>query len=181
MRTTTRAQSAFARAATTTTKARDGWAATTSRSREVKRAATRNVAALRVESGVRGDDAASPEWVEGMVTFWLDEEWERGAAINADIGRAAAESYAKCVERAARVEAETGEVDDEAFQRMVMTLANDLLAFDFTDSFVSAFEVANKVIEMLMLRQGVDVCCVSEEDLTREERYLAWLDSGGSR
>ena len=135
--------------------------------------------ALRVEGDAA--DAASPEWVSGMVTFWLDEEWERGAAINADIGRAAAESYAKCVESRARLEAETGEVDDEAFQRMVMALASDLLAFDFNDSFVSAFEVANKVIEMLMLRQGVDVCCVSEEDLTREDRYLAWLEAGGSR
>lgn len=136
--------------------------------------------ALRVEGGAAAGDV-DPSWVEGMVTFWLDEEWERGAVINADIGRAAAESYAKCVESRARVEAETGEVDDEAFQQMVMTLASDLLAFDFNDSFVSAFEVANKVIEMLMLRQGVDVCCVSEEDLTREDRYLAWLDAGGSR
>ena len=51
------------------------------------------------------------------------------------------------------------------------------MAFDFSDSFVSAFEVANKVIEMLMLRAGSEVCCVSEEDITREARYLASLET----
>jgi hypothetical protein len=42
---------------------------------------------------------------------------------------------------------------------------------------VSAFEVANKVIEMLMLRAGVDVCCVGEDDITRAARYEATLES----
>ena len=37
---------------------------------------------------------------------------------------------------------------------------------------MSAFEVSNKVIEMLMLRAGIDVCCVGEEDVTRADRLV---------
>jgi hypothetical protein len=69
------------------------------------------------------------------------------------------------------------EGEDEVLQRLVMALAADLADFDFADSFVSAFEVANKVIEMLMLRAGVDVCCVGEDDITRAARYEATLES----
>ena len=73
------------------------------------------------------------------------------------------------------------EGEDEVLQRLVMALAADLMDFDFTDSFVSAFEVANKVIEMLMLRAGADVCCVSEDDITRAERYEATLSADARR
>ena len=119
----------------------------------------------------RGSVDADQAWVAGMVRFWLDEEWERGATINRDIGVAAGASYARCVAQMAR------EGEDEVLQRLVMALAADLADFDFADSFVSAFEVANKVIEMLMLRAGVDVCCVGEDDITRAARYEATLES----
>ena len=65
--------------------------------------------------------------------------------------------------------------EEEPLQRLVFGLAEDLLSFDFSETFVSAFEVSNKVIEMLMLRAGIDVCCVGEEDVTRADRYEASL------
>lgn len=118
------------------------------------------------------DIDADAAFVAGMVRFWLDEEWQFGAQINEDIGQAAGKAYAD----AQRAMAAEGD-EEEVLQRLVMSIAGDLMAFDFSDSFVSAFEVANKVIEMLMLRAGSEVCCVSEEDITREARYLASLET----
>jgi hypothetical protein len=50
-------------------------------------------------------------------------------------------------------------------------------------AFTSAFEVGNKVSELLMLRQGCDVCCTSEEDKARFVRVdaamSAMMGSGG--
>jgi len=119
-------------------------------------------------------DGVDGAWISGMVRFWLDEEWERGAVINRAIGDAVASSYE------ARVEAMDVATESEPMQKLVFGMAEDLLTFDFSDSFVSAFEVSNKVIEMLMLRAGVDVCCVSEEDLTRAERYEESLRAGST-
>lgn len=145
------------------------------RARRPRRRARRGDAARRASTlfgdETRGSVDADETWVAGMVQFWLDEEWERGATINRDIGVAAGASYARCKAQMAR------EGEDEVLQRLVMALAADLMDFDFTDSFVSAFEVANKVIEMLMLRAGADVCCVSEDDITRAERYEATASS----
>jgi hypothetical protein len=39
-------------------------------------------------------------------------------------------------------------------------------------------QVANKVVEMLMMRSGIDVCCTSDEDVQRLER-LSSTDSTG--
>jgi hypothetical protein len=36
-------------------------------------------------------------------------------------------------------------------------------------------QVSNKVVELLMLRDGVDVCCTSEEDKTLLDRYSKHL------
>ena len=113
-------------------------------------------------------DGVDPRWIAGMVRFWLDEEWERGATVNARVGDAVAASFA------ARVDAMDAR-EEEPLQRLVFGLAEDLLSFDFSDTFVSAFEVSNKVIEMLMLRAGIDVCCVGEEDVMRADRYEASL------
>lgn len=35
---------------------------------------------------------------------------------------------------------------------------------------LSYAQVANKVVEMLMMRSGIDVCCTSDEDVQRLER-----------
>lgn len=81
---------------------------------------------------------------------------------------------------------------------LVLAMAGELLSFDFHDSFTSAFEVSNKasmaagctpwagrasrtlsysqVVELLMMRSGIDVCCQSPEDKSALDR----LGSGGS-
>lgn len=162
--TPTNATRAMIRRASRPRRACPSRATTTTRARSLADDARAQGAAL---------DGVDGAWISGMVTFWLDEEWERGAVINRAIGDAVASSYAS------RVEAM--DVDEsEPMQKLVFGMAEDLLTFDFSDSFVSAFEVSNKVIEMLMLRAGVDVCCVSEEDLTRAERYEESLRAGST-
>ena len=139
-----------------------------SRSRSRSRASRRASLADDARAQSAALDGVDPRWIAGMVRFWLDEEWERGATVNARVGDAVAASFA------ARVDAMDAR-EEEPLQRLVFGLAEDLLAFDFSDTFVSAFEVSNKVIEMLMLRAGIDVCCVGEEDVTRADRYEASL------
>ena len=139
-----------------------------SRSRSRSRASRRASLADDARAQSAALDGVDPRWIAGMVRFWLDEEWERGATVNARVGDAVAASFA------ARVDAMDAR-QEEPLQRLVFGLAEDLLAFDFSDTFVSAFEVSNKVIEMLMLRAGIDVCCVGEEDVTRADRYEASL------
>ena len=139
-----------------------------SRSRSRSRASRRASLADDARAQSAALDGVDPRWIAGMVRFWLDEEWERGATVNARVGDAVAASFA------ARVDAMDAR-EEEPLQRLVFGLAEDLLSFDFSETFVSAFEVSNKVIEMLMLRAGIDVCCVGEEDVTRADRYEASL------
>lgn len=40
-------------------------------------------------------------------------------------------------------------------------------------------QVSNKAVEILMLRQGFDVCCVSEQDRSRAQRYEALQRAAG--
>jgi hypothetical protein len=54
---------------------------------------------------------------------------------------------------------------------LVLGLSNELLSFNYRETFVNAFEVANKVVEMLMMRGGVDVCCTTDEDAARLARF----------
>lgn len=37
-------------------------------------------------------------------------------------------------------------------------------------SWLLDVQVANKVVEMLMMRSGIDVCCTSDDDVQRMER-----------
>jgi len=39
-------------------------------------------------------------------------------------------------------------------------------------------QVANKVVEMLMMRSGIDVCCTSDEDVQRMERFSSSSSDG---
>lgn len=39
------------------------------------------------------------------------------------------------------------------------------------ETFVNAFEVSNKVVELLMLRAGCEVCCTSPQDRSAIQRY----------
>jgi hypothetical protein len=52
---------------------------------------------------------------------------------------------------------------------VLLSLSTELMSFNFFDTFVGPFDVANKVIEMVMLRMGIDVCCVS---MAERERVL---------
>lgn len=40
-----------------------------------------------------------------------------------------------------------------------------------TGLFAGPFDVANKVVEFLMLRDGIDVCCTSDDDISLLRRY----------
>lgn len=56
---------------------------------------------------------------------------------------------------------------------LVLGLATELLGgFDFHPTFTSAFEVSNKVVELLMLRGGCVVCCADTEAIARYEAVL---------
>jgi hypothetical protein len=42
---------------------------------------------------------------------------------------------------------------------VVLAISNKMLVFDFSEAFVGAFDVGDKLTEVLMQRQGIDVCC----------------------
>lgn len=52
---------------------------------------------------------------------------------------------------------------------VLLALSSRMLEFDYHDTFVNAFDVSNKVIELLMMDMGTDVCCTSDADRARLE------------
>ncbi|KAI8471933.1 MAG: hypothetical protein J3K34DRAFT_520137 [Monoraphidium minutum] len=101
------------------------------------------------------------DWIAGMVALWLDEEW-CPQEVHADLGRAAGDAYARI--RAG---------GEDEMGGLLLGLCSDLSAFNYRECFVGPFDVANKVVEMLMQRGGTDVCCTSGDDDTRADRYDA--------
>jgi hypothetical protein len=100
-----------------------------------------------------------------VIAFWLDEEWAP-LEVHGRLGEAAGEAYVTC-----RLD-ETQAVED--YGDLVLQLASTLDTFpDYKDTFVNNFDVANKVVEILMLRQGVDVCCTDADMLIRFERSVS--------
>lgn len=106
------------------------------------------------------------KYLAGMLKLWLDDEWSIQEP-HAALGLQAAE---KCV--AMRLDG------CEEMGSLVMGIAQDLLSFDFSDTFVNSFEVANKTSEILMMREGYEVCCLSKEDETRQARYEEMVANG---
>ena len=106
------------------------------------------------------------KYLAGMLKLWLDDEWSIQEP-HAALGLQAAE---KCV--AMRLEG------CEEMGSLVMGIAQDLLSFDFSDTFVNSFEVANKTSEILMMKEGYEVCCLSKEDETRQARYEEMVANG---
>lgn len=106
------------------------------------------------------------KFLAGMLKLWLDDEWSLQEP-HAALGLAAAE---KCT--AMRLEG------CEDMGSLVMGVAAELLDFDFSDTFVNAFEVANKCSEILMMREGYEVCCINKEDETRQARYEEMVANG---
>eukprot|EP00197_Chlamydomonas_leiostraca_P005342 CAMPEP_0202861580 /NCGR_PEP_ID=MMETSP1391-20130828/2933_1 /ASSEMBLY_ACC=CAM_ASM_000867 /TAXON_ID=1034604 /ORGANISM="Chlamydomonas leiostraca, Strain SAG 11-49" /LENGTH=213 /DNA_ID=CAMNT_0049540995 /DNA_START=11 /DNA_END=652 /DNA_ORIENTATION=- len=110
-------------------------------------------------------------WLAVQVTTWLNEEWTP-LDIHAQVGEAAGEAYV-----AAR------RAGEDEVGGVLLAVGSQLLVFDFHDTFVNGFEVANKVSELLMLRAGCDVCCTSVDDRERVLRVddaLAGLVAGGA-
>jgi hypothetical protein len=109
---------------------------------------------------------AEVKYIAGMLKLWLDDEWSLQAP-HRDLGLAAAE---KCTAMRLGGCEEMGSI--------VMGVATDLASFDFSDTFVNAFEVANKCGEVLMMREGFEVCCLNKDDETRQARYEEMLAKG---
>ena len=82
------------------------------------------------------------KYLAGMLKLWLDDEWSLQEP-HAALGLAAA---TKCTEM---------RLDGcEEMGNLVMGVAQELFSFDFSDTFVNAFEVANKCSEILRCGKG---------------------------
>lgn len=103
-------------------------------------------------------------WIATIIASWLNDEWTE-LSVHTELGDAAAEAYAK-----SRLAGE----DDVS--NLVLDLSQALLSFNYRETFTNAFEVANKVAEILMLRQGCDVCCVSDQDKARVDQHRNILE-----
>lgn len=103
-------------------------------------------------------------WLAGIIRLWLDEEWTP-LEVHRDLGAAAAALYVGLREAGAE-----GDVAD-----IVLGLGQGLAAgFNFREAFVGPFDVANKVVEILMIkRSGANVCCVSEAQRADLDRWDA--------
>lgn len=98
-------------------------------------------------------------WISGIISIWLNEEWTE-LDIHKDVGSAAGRAY---------VDARNKGTEDMG--DLVLELSSQLTSFDFDETFVGPFDVANKVVEFLMLRDGIDVCCTSDDDLSLLRKY----------
>lgn len=95
---------------------------------------------------------ADAEHIGDAVAQWLDEEWAPLPEHRA-LGRAVSDIYV----RLRSAGGGGGDADDVA--SVLLGLAGELTAsFDFGPTFTSAFDVANKVIEVAMQRDGMEVC-----------------------
>eukprot|EP00892_Ulva_mutabilis_P010179 jgi/Ulvmu1/7533/UM037_0077.1 len=105
------------------------------------------------------DTQKDAEWLSGIIALWLDEEWAE-LSVHRDVGAATAHAYISAREKG------VGDMGD-----LVLELSSLLTAFDFDETFVGPFDVANKVVELLMLRDGIDVCCTADDDISLLKRY----------
>ena len=92
------------------------------------------------------------KWLGETIALWLDEEWCE-QKVHVTIGDALCEAY--------RSQREKGK--NEATS-ILLQLSTDLSKVDFTESFVNPYDVANKAMECLMFKSGIEVCCQSEQD-----------------
>jgi len=107
------------------------------------------------------DLEAEAAWLGSLIADWLNEEWTP-LEVHTDLGNAVAQAY-----MGLRPAGAPCDVTD-----VVLGLSAELLAFNFRETFVNAFEVANKSAEALMLRAGCEVCCTSEADREMVARSL---------
>jgi hypothetical protein len=112
------------------------------------------------------EEEAEVKYLAGMIKLWLDDEWSLQEP-HAELGLQAARKVT-----AMRLEG------CEEMGAIIMGVTQDLLTFDFSDTFVNAFEVANKCGEILMMREGFEVCCLNSDDETRAARYEEMVARG---
>ncbi|KAF5838464.1 hypothetical protein DUNSADRAFT_2858 [Dunaliella salina] len=108
------------------------------------------------------DPAFEKEWLQLQMLEWLNEEWPAPTTVepHAKLAEAVAMAYMK-----ARASGQNDMTD------ILLALSTQLSAsFDFFDTFTDPFEVSNKATEVLMLRDGADVCCANEADKARVGR-----------
>ena len=100
------------------------------------------------------DEAIAEEarWLERTMARWLDEEW-CPQECHLEIGARVGSSYLQARRQ--------GQSEVAA---ILLGLPSELSSVDFTEAFVSPYDVANKAVEMLMFRAGHEVCCGSASD-----------------
>lgn len=106
-------------------------------------------------------------WVAGVLRLWLDEEWTP-LPCHRLIGDKCAAVYI------ARREA--GEDDIGSIILAIgMGLIDD--AELWMESFTDSFEVANKLSELLMLRENREVCCTEDDAGCQLQRWTEQLET----
>lgn len=90
---------------------------------------------------------AQQKWLAGEIELWLNDEWTK-LDVHQALGEATAQAYGKTRLQGSD---EIGEV--------LLSISSELLTFDFKETFVNAFDVANKAAELLMQGMGREVCC----------------------
>lgn len=104
-----------------------------------------------VEPGVQlprlAHDALADEqkWLADAITDWLDTEWRTSepVAVHATIGKRVGQIYGR-----QRMEGE----DD--LSGVLLAIGQELESFDMSETFVGAFNIANKVADLLLLERS---------------------------
>lgn len=70
-----------------------------------------------------------PAGISSIISTWLDEEWTP-LDVHQQLGEAAGAAYVTCRQQG-----------DDDMSSLVLGLSNELLAFNYRETFVNAFEV----------------------------------------
>lgn len=97
-----------------------------------------------------------------MIRDWLDEEWTP-LGVHAQLGEAAGAAYITC-----RLQG------DDDMSSLVLGMANELLAFNYRETFVNGFEVR---FGALAVRLVIVVCGMRGE--TEMRPSSSWRARGG--
>lgn len=73
-----------------------------------------------------------PIGISSMIATWLDEEWTP-LEVHTELGKAAGAAYVACRQEG-----------DDDMSSLVLGLSNELLAFNYRETFVNAFEVGGQ-------------------------------------